>query len=82
MGQTWRIWNIFGVRLNVGRDEDVFNLLEGTKAVQSRAWFESCGNDDPLLAVNERFAHQLRYPWCRREEGKDVVPCNLFNTHK
>ena len=58
-GQTLRIWNIFGVRLKARRDEDVFDLLESAKEVQSATWFESCGKDDPLLAVNERFAHQL-----------------------
>lgn len=58
--QTWRIWRIFGVRLSARRDEDVFDLLEGAKEVKNATWFESCGKDDPLLGVNERFAHQLR----------------------
>jgi putative tributyrin esterase len=59
-GQTWRIWTIFGVRPSGRRDEDVFDLLDRKVEVQSAAWFESCGKDDPLLATNERFAHQLR----------------------
>jgi putative tributyrin esterase len=58
-GQTWRIWTIFGVRLSARRDEDVFDLLEGANEVQGSTWFESCGKGDPLLAVNERFAHQM-----------------------
>jgi S-formylglutathione hydrolase FrmB len=46
--------------LSARRDEDVFDLLEGAKEVNNATWFESCGKDDPLLGVNERFAHQLR----------------------
>ena len=48
------------MRLSARRDEDVFDLLEGAKEVKNATWFESCGKDDPLLGVNERFAHQLR----------------------
>ncbi len=48
------------MRLSARRDEDVFDLLEGAKEVKNAKWFESCGKDDPLLGVNERFAHQLR----------------------
>jgi putative tributyrin esterase len=59
-GQTLRIWAIFGVRASSRRDEDVFDLLDRNAEVQSANWFESCGKDDPLLAINERFAHQLR----------------------
>ena len=59
-GQTWRIWNIFGVRPNARRNEDVFNLLETMNQMQGTTWFESCGKDDPLISVNERFARELR----------------------
>jgi|ERR1700677_798040 hypothetical protein len=59
-GQTWRIWTIFGVRLNVRRDEDVFDLLEHGAEVRGTTWFESCGRNDPLYVANERFAHELR----------------------
>lgn len=59
-GQTLRIWNTFGVRPNIRRDEDVFDLLDRAVAVKSVTWFESCGKNDPLLSVNERFARKLR----------------------
>src|ERR1700677_1518502 len=59
-GRTWRIWTIFGVRLNVRRDEDVFDLLEHGAEVRGTTWFESCGRNDPLYVANERFAHELR----------------------
>ena len=59
-GQTWRIWTIFGVRPSVRHDEDVFDLLRNSKSVQGNRWFDSCGQSDPLLAVNERFVKQLR----------------------
>jgi putative tributyrin esterase len=73
--QTWRIWNIFGVRLSARRDEDVFNLLDGAKELQSVTWFESCGKDDPLLAVNERFASQLQF------HGADVQTIITLGGH-
>jgi len=59
-GQTLRIWNTFGVRPDIRRDEDVFDLLTRAVEVKSVAWFESCGNNDVLLSVNERFARKLR----------------------
>jgi putative tributyrin esterase len=58
-GQTWRIWNIFGVQWNARRDEDVFDLLATKKEMQRTTWFESCGKDDPLISVNERFTREL-----------------------
>jgi S-formylglutathione hydrolase FrmB len=58
-GQTWRIWTVFGLRPSARRDEDVFALLNGSKPPQT-AWFASCGKDDPLHGVGERFAHSLR----------------------
>lgn len=70
-GQTWRIWAIFGVRSNIRRDEDVFDLLDRATEVQKVRWFLSCGKDDPLLSVNERFARKLR------ERG---VPLDLITT--
>lgn len=68
-GQTWRIWNIFGVQWNVRRDEDVFNLLETRKGMQRSTWFESCGGDDPLVGVNERFTRELR----KRDENVRTI---------
>ena len=59
-GQTLRIWNTFGVRPNIRRDEDVFDLLDRAVEVRSVTWFESCGKNDALLSVNERFARKLR----------------------
>lgn len=59
-GQTLRIWNTFGVRPNIRRDEDVFDLLDRAVVVKSVTWFESCGKNDALLSVNERFARKLR----------------------
>jgi putative tributyrin esterase len=58
-GQTWRIWTIFGLRLSARRDEDVFELIRGASDVRRLKWFESCGKEDPLLAVNERFVRQM-----------------------
>jgi putative tributyrin esterase len=69
-GQTLRIWNTFGVRPNIRRDEDVFDLLEGAKEVKNETWFESCGKDDPLLGVNEQFAHKLRV---RRAKPQSII---------
>jgi S-formylglutathione hydrolase FrmB len=58
-GQTWRNWMIFGVGRRTRREEDVFELLgRSTQAVRVR-WFESCGQQDPLFAVNQRFAREL-----------------------
>jgi S-formylglutathione hydrolase FrmB len=59
-GQTWRIWTVFGLRRNVRRDEDVFDLLEHGSEVRGTTWFESCGRSDPLYATNALFAHELR----------------------
>jgi S-formylglutathione hydrolase FrmB len=59
-GQTWRIWRIFGVRTGARRDEDVFDLLEQTQKLGTAGWFESCGMNDSLLAVNEHFARNLQ----------------------
>jgi hypothetical protein len=42
------------------RHEDVFDLLDRAQEVKSVTWFESCGKNDPLLSVNERFARKLR----------------------
>jgi hypothetical protein len=50
----------FGVRPSVRHDEDIFDLLRNSKSVQGNRWFDSCGQSDPLLAVNERFVRQLR----------------------
>jgi putative tributyrin esterase len=59
-GQPWRIWNIFGAQWSARRDEDVFNLLETNRQMQRTTWFESCGKDDPLISINERFTRKLR----------------------
>jgi S-formylglutathione hydrolase FrmB len=71
-GQTWRIWTTFGVRPSARRDEDVFDLLKNSTKAQDTRWFESCGQSDPLLATNQRFARQLR------ERGIDV---EVLETH-
>jgi hypothetical protein len=55
-----RIWNTFGVRPNIRRDEDVFDLLDRAAELKGTTWFESCGKNDALLSVNERFARKLR----------------------
>ncbi len=65
-GQTWRIWTIFGVRASARRDEDVFELLVHMRDPHGAKWFQSCGQDDSLHGVNERFVRQLR------EQGVDV----------
>jgi putative tributyrin esterase len=59
-GQTLRIWNTFGVRPDIRRDEDVFDLLDHAVEVKNVTWFESCGKNDALISVNERFARKLR----------------------
>jgi S-formylglutathione hydrolase FrmB len=59
-GQTWRIWTIFGFRPSARGDEDVFSLLRQRKDAPPSKWFVSCGENDPLLNVNERFARQIR----------------------
>jgi putative tributyrin esterase len=59
-GQTWRIWTIFGLRPHVRQDEDAFDLLNHGAEVRNTTWFLSCGRSDPLLAVNERLARELR----------------------
>jgi len=59
-GQTWRIWTIFGVRPSVRRDPDVFDLLRNSKSGPGNRWLDSCGQSDPLRAVNERWVKQLR----------------------
>jgi S-formylglutathione hydrolase FrmB len=59
-GQTWRIWTIFGLSREARRDEDVFDLLDKATVITDEAWFLSCGREDPLRGVNERFARQVR----------------------
>jgi len=58
--QTWNIWSIFGVRSSTRQDEDVFVLLDRMPNGQNIKWFESCGQNDPLHAVNARFVRLLR----------------------
>ena len=58
-GQTWRGWMIFGVRANTRREEDVFDLMSRSTEVAQIKWFESCGPQDPLFPVNQRFAREL-----------------------
>ena len=65
-GQTLRIWNIFGVRSSARQDEDVFTLLDHAQDLHHTRWFESCGQDDPLHGVNERFVRKAR------ERGLDL----------
>jgi S-formylglutathione hydrolase FrmB len=60
LGQTWRIWTIFGFQRSTRSDEDVFVLLRDPKQLQQTAWFISCGGRDPLYDVNGRFARQMR----------------------
>jgi putative tributyrin esterase len=59
-GQTWRIWTIFGMTNHARQDEDVFALLQNASAAQTTRWFISCGETDPLLAVNKRFVNRMR----------------------
>jgi len=59
-GQTWRIWTIFGVRPATRKGEDVFELLDRAPKNPSANWFLSCGENDPLYAINKRFARQMR----------------------
>ena len=58
--QTWRIAMIFGVRPREKQDEDVFALLGASGKSQKVHWFDSCGKEDPLRGINERFVSQLR----------------------
>jgi putative tributyrin esterase len=58
--QTWRIWTLFGVRSSTRQDEDVFDLLDRAPDLPGTIWFESCGRDDLLRGVNERFVQKLR----------------------
>jgi enterochelin esterase-like enzyme len=57
---------IFGADRESRQDEDVFNLLDHSSTAQGATWFESCGRNDPLRAVNERFARKMR------ERGADI----------
>jgi S-formylglutathione hydrolase FrmB len=75
-GQTWRIWTIFGVQESSRKDEDVFDLLEAQQGKPRMAWFESCGKQDPLYAVNERFAKRLR------ESGADLHTTTAQHGHE
>ena len=59
-GQTWRIWTIFGFLANGRVDEDVFELLNHASAPQQTVWFASCGRNDPLHAIDEKFVRELR----------------------
>jgi putative tributyrin esterase len=59
-GQTWRIWTIFGVRPTTRKGEDVFELLDRAPKNPSANWFLSCGENDPLYAINKRFARRMR----------------------
>jgi putative tributyrin esterase len=74
-GQTWRIWTIFGVRESTRRDEDVFELLDHIRDPHSARWFDSCGQDDPLHGVNERFMRHMR------ERGVEVEAMTTPNGH-
>ena len=70
-GETWRIWTIFGVRPSTRKDEDVFELLDRAPKNFSAQWFLSCGQNDPLHAVNQRFVQRMR------ERGMNL---DLINT--
>jgi putative tributyrin esterase len=70
-GQTWRIWTIFGFKPSAREDDDVFNLLDNASDVHRGTWFESCGRDDPMHPVNQRFSRRLQ------ERGVSV---NLLTT--
>jgi S-formylglutathione hydrolase FrmB len=74
-GQTWRIWTIFGVRPSARYDEDVFDLLERVPNSQNVRWFESCGRNDPLHAINGRFARRMR------EHGVDLDAITTSGAH-
>lgn len=74
-GQTWRIWTIFGVQPSARRDEDVFDLLGNSTRTQTTRWFESCGQNDPLLEVNRRFERQLR------QRGVDIETLETPGAH-
>jgi S-formylglutathione hydrolase FrmB len=60
IGQTWRIWTIFGFRRSTRRDGDVFDTLGNSTQLPQTTWFISCGGIDPLHDAGERFAHQIR----------------------
>lgn len=74
-GQTWRIWTIFGLQPSSRQDEDVFHLLDRLPEAQSVKWFESCGQNDPLHGVNERFARKMR------EHGVGLDPITTPGGH-
>jgi putative tributyrin esterase len=74
-GQTWRIWTIFGFRASARRDEDVFDLLKGSTGSREIRWFDSCGETDPLLVFNQRFAKQLH------EQGAAVDVVETLGGH-
>jgi S-formylglutathione hydrolase FrmB len=61
LDQAWRIWSIFGLRPSARRDEDIFDLLDRAgNGGAGPQWFESCGERDPLRAVNQRLVKKLR----------------------
>jgi len=74
-GQTWRIWTIFGVRPSTRKDEDVFELLDRAPKNFGAQWFLSCGQNDPLHAVNQRFAQRMR------ERGMKLDLINTPGSH-
>lgn len=59
-GQAWRQWTIFGLRRSSRVSEDVFALLQKSAVAQSIHWKVASGKKDPLLGVNQRFAHELK----------------------
>lgn len=60
LGQTWRIWTIFGMQRSTRRNEDVFDLLRNSNQLPKTIWFISSGESDPLHDVGERFGRQIR----------------------
>lgn len=59
-GQTWRIWSIFGATPAARRGEDIFVLLDDMPTSPTTRFFVSCGQNDPLRAVNERLVRAMR----------------------
>ena len=60
LGQAWRQWAIFGLRRRSRLGEDVFALLQKSTLVPTTEWKIAAGKKDPLLGVNQRFAHDLK----------------------
>jgi S-formylglutathione hydrolase FrmB len=60
LGQSWRIWMIFGFRPETRRDEDVFDLLAASHDAGQTRWFVSWGAADPLAGTGSHFDRQLQ----------------------